>query len=144
MLGIGDTAPEFSLLDLQGRTKSLRDFISNKPTLIALFKVSCPVCQFTFPFLQRLAKSDNLEVVGISQDDVEDTEDFRKAYGVTFTTLVDEPRKGYPVSNAYGITSVPSLFRVEPGGEISMAGAGFNKRELETLGRLAGVQPFQP
>ncbi len=144
MLDIGDTAPDFTLLDVHGREKSLRDFIANKAVLITLFKVDCPVCGFTFPFLQRLAKSDNIEVIGISQDDIGATERFRKKAGVTFPTLLDASNRGYPVSTAFGITSVPSLFLVEPGGEISLAGSGFNKRDMEALGRLAGVPPFEP
>jgi peroxiredoxin len=144
MLGIGDTAPDFHLNDIHGREKTLQDFIGTKPALIALFKVSCPVCQFTAPFLERLAKSDNVEVIGISQDSVDGTEKFRSEYGLTFTTLIDEAKKGYPASNAFGITHVPSLFLVEPGGAISMAEAGFSKKDLEAIGRLAGVEPFQP
>jgi peroxiredoxin len=144
MLGAGDTAPDFRLEDLNGREKSLQDFISAKPALFALFKVSCPVCQWTLPFLERLAKSDNVEVVAISQDGLRATEDFRNRFGVTFTTLLDKPENGYPVSNAFGIATVPSLFLVEPGGGISLSGAGFSKRDLETVGRIAGIEPFQP
>jgi peroxiredoxin len=144
MLGAGDTAPDFHLEDVNGREKSLRNFISTKPALLALFKVNCPVCQWTFPFLERLSKSDKIEVVAISQDGLEATEEFRNEFGITFTTLLDEPAKGYPASNAFGIVSVPSLFLVEPGGEISLSGAGFSKRELEAVGHLAGVQPFRP
>jgi peroxiredoxin len=144
MLGVGNSAPDFHLTDTLGHEKSLRDFIAVKPALIALFKISCPVCQLTAPYLERLSKSDNLEVVGISQDGLEATEEFRQEYGITFPTLLDESRKGYPASNAFEITSVPSLFLVEPSGEISMSDAGFSKRDLEAIGRLAGVQPFHP
>lgn len=143
MLGVGDTAPDFQLRDTLGAQKTLKDFASTKPALIALFKVSCPVCQFTAPFLERLSKSDNVELVGISQDDLEETEEFRSEFGVTFPTLLDEESKGYPASNAFGITHVPSLFLVEPDGRISLAGAGFAKRDLEALGRIAGVSPFR-
>lgn len=144
MLGVGDTIPDFQLQDVNGRAKSLADLTSLKPALFALFKVSCPVCQFTFPFLERLSKSDNVEVVAISQDDLSSTERFRERFGVTFTTLLDEESKGYPVSNAFAVTSVPSLFLVEPGGAIGLAGEGFSKRDLEAVGRLVGIEPFEP
>ncbi len=144
MLGAGDTAPEFHLQDTQGNERSLQDCIATKPALVALFKVSCPVCQYTFPFLERLAESDNIEVVGISQDDSESTLEFRGEFGITFTTLLDEAKKGYPVSDAFGIATVPSIFLIEPGGQISMAEAGFSKRDLEAVGKIAGVSPFVP
>ncbi len=144
MLAVGDTVAPFQLQDIHGREKTLESFIATKPALITLFKVSCPVCQMTLPYLERISKSDTLEVIAISQDDLDATQAFRERFGVTFTTLLDESRKGYPVSNAFGITSVPSLFLVEPGGAIAMAGEGFSKRELESVGKLAGVEPFKP
>lgn len=144
MLGVGDTAPDFQLTDTFGTQKSLKDLIATKPALVALFKVSCPVCQYTFPFLERLSKSNNVEVIAISQDDLKATERFRAEFGVTFTTLLDESKKGYPVSNGFGIAHVPSLFLVQPDGEISIAGEGFSKRDLEAIGSIAGVEPFHP
>lgn len=144
MLNAGDQAPAFRLTDVQGREKTLQDFIGAKPALLALFKVSCPVCRFTFPFLERLSKSDNLEVVAISQDSLNDTEAFRRELGITFTTLLDERKKGFPASNAFGISHVPSLFLVDTAGEISIAESGFSKRDLEAIGRIAGVEPFRP
>lgn len=143
MLGVGDQAPEFTLPDLLGSRKSLKDFIGNKAALITIFKISCPVCQMTLPFIERLSKSDNIETVAISQDDLEATEEFRAALGLTFPTLLDEDHAGYPVSNAFGVTHVPSLFLVEPDGSISMAVSGFSRRDLETVGELAGVKPFR-
>jgi peroxiredoxin len=142
MLGAGDTAPDFQLQDMFGKQRSLRDFTAGKPVLLAFYKGSCPVCQYTFPFLERLSKSDSLEVVGISQDDLETTRQFCAAYGITFPTLLDEARRGYVVSNAFAISYVPSLFLVEPGGRISLAENGFSKRDLEAVGRIAGIEPF--
>ena len=102
--------------------------------MLAFFKVSCPVCQFTFPFLQRmqerLAKS-NAAVIGVSQDDARDTKDFCQEYGVTFPVLLDE--SGYPVSNAYGLTNVPTVFLIEPDGKIKTECTGFDKAALEKI-----------
>lgn len=144
MLGVGDNAPDFQLDDTFGGQKALKDLIANKPALLAFYKVSCPVCQYTLPFLERLSKSDNVDVIAISQDDLKATEKFRAEFGVTFTTLLDPSKSGYPASNAYGIAHVPSLFLVQPDGEISMSGEGFSKRDLEAIGKMAGVEPFHP
>lgn len=143
MLGAGDTAPDFKLTDIHGHEKTLHDVAGAKPALFAFFKVSCPVCQFTLPFLERLSQSDTLEVIGISQDDAQATARFREAYGITFLTLLDEAKKSYPASNAFGISTVPSLFLVQPGGEIALAGEGFARQDLQALGKTAGVEPFR-
>ncbi len=143
MLAAGDTSPDFKLIDIHGHEKTLSDFARTKPALFAFFKVSCPVCQFTLPFLERLSQSDTLEVIGVSQDDNKATAKFRAAYGITFLTLLDDAKRGYPASNDYGIGTVPSLFLVEPGGEIALAGEGFARCDLEALGKIAGVEPFR-
>lgn len=144
MLAAGDSAPDFDLTGTDGAKHRLADFVSTKPALVTFFKVGCPVCQMTLPFVERLSKSDNLECIAISQDDLDSTEKFRKQFGVTFETLLDEPAKGYPASNAFAITHVPSMFLIEPDRNISLAVSGFSKRDLEAIGKIAGVEPFHP
>src|SRR6202790_4829551 len=53
-LAAGALAPDFLLRALDGTTYTLSSLLRNGPVVAAFFKVSCPVCQFTFPFLQRL------------------------------------------------------------------------------------------
>lgn len=144
MLGVGDSAPDFQLEDTFGKERPLRDYLAAKPVLLGFFKSNCPVCQLTFPFLERLSKSDNMEVIAISQDGLDTTERFRSEFGITFTTLLDRAERGYPVSNAFDITHVPSLFLVEPEGEISLSVSGFSKKDLEAIGRMAGIETFRP
>jgi peroxiredoxin len=94
--------------------------------------------------LERLAASPSIQIVGISQDDDHATRGFNERHGVTFPTLLDQSKEGYPASNAFGITTVPTLFLVEKSGEIAKLVSGFSKRDLETLGQRAGVEPFRP
>jgi peroxiredoxin len=140
----GVDAPSFRLKRLSGATESLEEILARGPVLLAFYKVSCPVCQLTFPYLERLSASESLQVIGISQDDEGSTREFNQRFGVTFPTLLDQSKEGYPASNAYGITAVPSLFLVEPGGNISKSFSGFAKRDMEALGQHAGVPVFQP
>jgi len=143
MLKAGATAPSFTLEDMSGAKHSLSDILTRGPVLLALYKISCPVCQFAMPYLDRMAKG-SLQIIGISQDDELGTAKFQTKYGVTMPTLLDREWDGYPVSNAFGITYVPSLFLVEPDGTISLASEGFAKRDLESIGARAGVAPFGP
>jgi peroxiredoxin len=143
MLKAGMKAPAFTLDDAAGGKRSLAEILAHGPALVALYKISCPVCQMTFPFLERISKG-ALQVIGISQDDERATEKFRKSYAPDLPMLLDRDRQDYPVSNAFGISHVPSLFLIEPDGTISMAWEGFVKRELEAVGERAGVAPFRP
>jgi peroxiredoxin len=145
MLATGEQAPQFDLPALSGGQVSSRELVASAPVVVAFFKVSCPVCQYTFPFLERLHSSGKVRVYGISQDDADDTREFNKRFGVTFPTLLDTADTGYRASNAFGLNYVPSVFRIEPGGRISWAMEGFNKRQLEALAGEAGAGPlFRP
>ena len=142
MAAAGATAPAFQLTGLDGAQHSLADILKRGPALVAFYKVSCPICQLTVPYLERLAASESLQVVGISQDEAGSTRGFNQRFGVTFPTLVDPSAEEYPTSNAYGISSVPSLFVVEPDGAISKSFSGFSKRDMQSLGERAGVAIF--
>jgi len=130
----GNTAPEFSLKSLGQKQYALRSLLERGPVVAAFFKISCPVCQFTFPFLERLHQrygSDGTTFLGISQDDARATKSFLSEYGISFLTVLDE--SGYLVSNAYGLTNVPTILLIETDGKVKASSMGFNKKDLETI-----------
>jgi len=131
----GNMGPGFSLKSLDGKEYSLHDLLQRGSVVAAFFKISCPVCQFTFPFLERLYKrygGDGVSFLGISQDDARDTRDFAKEFSVTFPMLLDD-EDGYIVSNAYGLTSVPTIFLIDTEGTVKVSSTGFDKKDLETI-----------
>ena len=138
----GNVAPRFSLRALDGTQHSLDSLLARGPVLLAFFKISCPVCQFTFPFLQRISErlaGKNVSVVGISQDDPRSTKEFNQEYGVGFLTLLDDA--AYTASNAYGLTNVPTIFLIAPDGIVKVSCMGFDKATLEKIaGELAQRQ----
>ena len=143
MLEPGDRAPDFELKDIAGESLTLSSTLESGPVLLFFFKVSCPVCQMTAPFLERMASGKEIKVVGISQDDAEATMAFMRRFGLTFPVLLDLVRTGYVVSNGFGISSVPCTFVVERDQKLSTAYAGFSQADLELLGARMGVQPFR-
>lgn len=156
-LPAGTKAPDFSLsLVSSGKDVgkfSLQAALKKGPVLAAFFKVSCPTCQYAFPYLERLHKAHGdkkITIVGISQNEQRDTAAFLKEYGATFPTLLDDPN-GYAVSNAYGLTNVPTLFLIGQDGTIEITSVGWVKQEIEDINRkLAGAEQialpsiFQP
>jgi peroxiredoxin len=130
----GQIAPGFAIKTYQGKPYNLTDLLLHGPVAVVFFKVSCPVCQFTFPFLQRIYERldpTNSSVVGVSQDNARDTKDFCEEFGAKFPALLDD--SAYSVSNAYGITNVPTVFLVEPDGKIKLECMGFDKVALEKI-----------
>ena len=141
---IGSAAPDFRLPLLDGGEASLADLTARGRIVLAFFKVTCPICQLTFPYLERINQPGVLPVCGISQNDAEDTAEFNREFGVTFPTLLDGEDTGFPVSNDYGISSVPTLFVVERDRAISRIVEGWRKQEIEWLGSQVGVAPICP
>jgi len=145
-LSAGTVAPDVPLRDMEGKAFSLEHALKKGPVVLAFFKISCPVCQYTFPFLERLYKAhkDHATILGVSQNSKADTARFLREYGITFRTLLDDPDT-YAVSNAYGLTNVPTIFLVTPGGEIEVSSVGWSRRDLEEMNRrLAETSSAKP
>jgi peroxiredoxin len=131
---VGQDAPGFALESVGGEPFSLAEALKRGPVVAVFFKISCPVCQFTFAFIERLFKGyggDRVTFVGISQDDAGATEEFRNEYGVTFPALLDP--EDYPASNEYGLTNVPTYYLISPQGKVEIASVGFTKKALEQI-----------
>ncbi len=61
----------------------------------AFFKVSCPVCQYAFPFFERLHKAygnQKVSIVAISQDNARETAAFLKEHSARFSTIPTDMR----------------------------------------------------
>jgi cytochrome c biogenesis protein CcmG/thiol:disulfide interchange protein DsbE len=152
-LTAGTKAPEVELKTLDGKRFSLSEELGRRPVVLAFFKVSCPVCQYTFPFLERLYKAyrnNGVALVGVSQNNPKETAAFNKEFGVTFPVVLD-PQDKYPVSNAYGLTNVPTLFWIGRDGEIEVSSVGWSKADFEEIAQkmadAAATSPtiiFQP
>jgi peroxiredoxin len=141
----GNIAPGFVLSSLEGREYSLAKLMKQGPVVVAFFKVSCPVCQFTFPFLERMHKrygGEGVSFVGISQDDTRATRRFAEDYDLTFPVVLDEDN--YPVSNGYGLTSVPTIFLIDTDGKVQTVCLGFNKADLEAIADALAIRRQKP
>lgn len=144
-LSSGVLAPEFKLSTTDGRVISLKEALKRGPVVAAFFKISCPVCQMTLPYLERIFKaypSERFTFMGISQNDKGDTQAFAREYGISFPLAID-PSDRYTVSNAYGLTNVPTLFFIGADGSIELSSVGWAKADIEELNRrlakLAGT-----
>ena len=151
----GKSAPAFELAATNGKTYSLREALNSGPLLAAFLKVSCPTCQYTFPFLERLhqqlrsAGAAKAQVWGIAQNPAPHARDFTREYGVTFPMLIDD--EPFEISRAYALTIVPSIFLITSDGRVQVASDGFCKADLLEIHRSlaaltsASLPPlFQP
>lgn len=145
-LTAGKAAPEVALPDLHGRRFSLRDALQQGPVVLAFFKVTCPVCQYAMPFIERIYRAHHgkAQVIAVSQHPKKETQQFLREYGITMPVLLDDPDT-YPASNAYRLTNVPTIFLIAPGGKIEISSVGWDKKDLgEISRRVAGTLSVPP
>ncbi|PYX92858.1 MAG: hypothetical protein DMG67_05700 [Acidobacteria bacterium] len=143
----GSRAPEFSLNLLGDKGKfSLDQARAQGPVLAAFFKVSCPVCQLSFPYLERIFAAygnGKPQIIGVSQDAAADSTAFAQRFGVSFPIALDEIGK-YPVSKAYGLTNVPTVFWISPEGKVEFSSVGWDKKDMERLNQRYAAAAGKP
>jgi peroxiredoxin len=133
----GTAAPDFTLRTMDGKQFSLKEALAKGPVIAAFFKISCPVCQYALPFLERIYNNlgnKGVTIIGISQDNQRDTNAFMKEFGITFPILLED-LNSYQTSNAYGLTNVPSIFWIAPDGEVEISSVGWSRPDIEQIYR---------
>jgi len=113
-------------------------------TLYVVFKTTCPTCEFTWPYLERLrqAAGDNgLRILAVSQDPPDKAAEFNACAGSLVETAFDP--QPWPASDRLGVDTVPTFFRVADG-KIAETGAGFSRERMESLARRAAEVAGKP
>ncbi|MES2764534.1 MAG: peroxiredoxin [Bacteroidota bacterium] len=93
---IGQKAPDFSLTDYEGNSKSLADFKGKNVVLAfypAAFTGVCTKEMCTFQDSLSQFNNLNAEVIGVSTDKSATNKDFAAKNNVTFPLMSDEARK---------------------------------------------------
>ena len=105
-LNPGDSAPDFSLPDQNGKTISLKDFRGQKVVVYFYPKALTPGCTTQACSISD-AKSDlkkhNIVVLGISADPVKKLKQFEEKYKLNFELLSDETKKTIEAYGCWGL-----------------------------------------
>lgn len=136
-----EKAPDFELPDENEQPRSLSEALQKGPVLLTFFKTSCPTCQYALPFFDRLAsKLDGKPVTiwAVSQNSTKNTTAFNQEFDIHMPELFDSEDEGFPVSDAYGLTNVPTSFFIERDGTISLTSVGWDKTEFEQISKYLG------
>ncbi|MEO6447118.1 MAG: thioredoxin-dependent thiol peroxidase [Gemmatimonadaceae bacterium] len=110
MPAAGDKAPDFSLADDTGATRTMADFKGRNVVLYFYPKddtsgCTTQACEFrdTFPKFGSL----NAEILGVSPDDVKSHVKFKEKFDLPFTLLADV---GHTLADAYGVWKEKSMY----------------------------------
>ena len=141
----GEYLRDIMLTDLSGRPTGTGDARRKGMVVLAFFKTTCPTCQLTMPYLQKLSdaykESGKLTVIGVSQDDRAETKAFADTYGLKFPLLVDNDLYH---SMIYGLVAVPTIYLADGSGLVVRKTVGFNRNALnqmsEKIAAFAGIE----
>ena len=116
----GSESIDFTLPDLSGKMKSLKDY-RGKVVFLNFWATWCKPCEEEMPSMQALYQGfagQPFEIVAVSvdKDGPEVVSSYAKKYGLTFTILHD--RKG-GVKETYKTTGVPETFIIDQNGVIA-------------------------
>lgn len=103
MLKIGDKAPNFTLLNKEGKEISLSDFCGKRVVLYFYPKDNTPGCTrqaCAFAGLYGEFEKRGVQVIGISKDSVSSHQKFAEKYNLPFVLLADPERTAI---EAYGV-----------------------------------------
>lgn len=143
MLKVGEPAQRFEAPAVDGHSVVF-DPNGTGTKVLVFYKVTCPTCQVGMPYFDRLyralAESD-IPFYAIVQDPPQAAAAFADEYGIAMPQLIDI--KPFPVSNAYKLMNVPTMFIVGAHGRIELLSSAFVKADIEKaaeiLARSVGV-----
>lgn len=130
-------APDFSLVDVDGKTHKLSDY-RGKVVMINFWATWCPPCRFELPSMERAyneLKKHDVEFLAINLGEDADTIfTFTADYPVTFPLLMDLDSA---VSDLYPVIGLPTTYFVGPDGRLIYRAIGSREwDEKEMLDKI--------
>lgn len=117
ILKIGDSAPSFVLLDIQGKKASLSDY-KGKVIIVDFWATYCPPCKKSIPFLnelQRTYEEKGFTVLGLSMDGSTKTViSFKENIAIDYPVLMGNS----DVARQYNVRGLPTIFVLDRQGRI--------------------------
>ncbi|WP_438318356.1 thiol-disulfide oxidoreductase ResA [Sporosarcina sp. FA9] len=140
MLKVGDQAPDFELVDLEGNKHRLSDY-RGEGVFLNFWGTWCAPCKREMPAMERMHaefedKGVHILAINIKGSDLQ-VETFRDDYGLTFPIAID---KDESVKEVYTIKPLPTTFIINKDGKIEQIIIR-EMSEAEIRGYMESIQP---
>jgi len=140
VLAVGDKAPDFELVDLEGNKHRLSDY-KGEGVFLNFWGTWCGPCKKEMPYMENQhkafeGKGVNILAVNIAESNLK-VETFRDQYGLTFPITIDKDKS---VKEAYNIVPLPTTFLINKDGRIEQI-ITREMSEDEIITFMEGIQP---
>lgn len=110
---LGETAPSFSLQDLDGETVQLSDY-KGKGVLLNFWATWCTPCVNELPLLNEAYKITGVDMVAINVgEEAQDVQKFVDRYDLVFPIALDSDMQ---IRQTYGVVGLPVTLLVDADG----------------------------
>jgi len=133
-LGVGDAVPDWTLNDLQGRPHTFSSYAGHV-VVLDFWATWCPPCLAVGPHMQAIQKKyadRGVAVLAVHYDNEGEPKRYMKQHRYTFTALND----GTAVAQKLGVSKIPTIMVVGPGGRIAHRQTGFAKGDEKQIMRV--------
>jgi hypothetical protein len=132
--------PREALPDVQGVPYALAEAWANGPALFMLGHRNCKTTRETLPWVERIhrRRGPGASAVAILQDDAETARELIAALKLELPVRLESDP--YVVAAALEIVTVPTLFLVNPDGEIVGVSEALRRADLERFAAKLGVK----
>ena len=140
VLEVGDKAPDFELVDLEGNKHRLSDY-QGEGVFLNFWGSWCGPCKTEMPFMEKLSKEFDGQGVHILALNIKDTklkaETFRDQYELTFPIARDTDES---VRRAYSVVPLPTTILINKDGIIEdIITRGMSEDEIRSF--MVSIQP---
>ena len=130
---VGDVAPDWTLVDEDGREYSLSDY-RGQVVVLDFFATWCTFCQRAMPAIQKL--HDDYADRGVAlfslscreRDADADPPQFVRSRGFTYPVL-----DGNTLAPQYQVRGIPAFYLIGPNGRLVYSGSGFSEERHQRL-----------